>query len=143
VGAWAAAALAVRERWPAGGPSYGLPSWFYGHEPPNAFASHIAKFFANATREDGLLSRCTAGMVFLPGAADTVQEVFDAATPDYYGSRDEPVPMVLVDRAHWTARLPAWPLLEALAAGRAMAGRIALVDSVTEVPAALARLDAG
>jgi predicted Rossmann-fold nucleotide-binding protein len=140
VGDWATAAFAVRDRWPDGGPSYGLPTWFYGHEPPNAFAAHIAKFFANATREDGLLSRCTAGVVFLPGAAGTVQEVFDAATPNYYGSRGEPAPMVLVDRAHWTARLPVWPLLQALAADRPMARRIALVDSVTEVPAALADL---
>jgi predicted Rossmann-fold nucleotide-binding protein len=143
VGAWASAAFAVRERWPDGGPSYGLPTWFYGHEPPNAFAAHIAKFFANATREDGLLSRCTAGVVFLPGAAGTVQEIFDAATANYYGSRGGPAPMVLVDRAHWTAELPAWPLLETLAAGRSMADRIALVDGVTEVPAALARLSAG
>ncbi|WP_107451791.1 LOG family protein, partial [Actinacidiphila rubida] len=115
VGEWAAAAMAVRDRWPDGGPSYGLPTWFYGHEPPNPFASHIAKFFANATREDGLLSRCDAGVVFLPGAAGTVQEVFDAATANYYGSRGEPAPMVLVDRAHWTTTLPVWPLLTALA----------------------------
>lgn len=140
VGRWAATALEVRDRWPDGGPSYGLPTWFYGHEPPNAFAAHIAKFFANATREDGLLSRCTAGVVFLPGAAGTVQEIFDAATPNYYASRGEPAPMVLVDRAHWTTLLPAWPLLETLAKERAMARRIALVDSVAEVPSALARL---
>ncbi|GAA3487933.1 hypothetical protein GCM10018987_20160 [Streptomyces cremeus] len=31
-----------------------------GTSPPNAFASHIAKYFANATREDGLLARSTA-----------------------------------------------------------------------------------
>lgn len=142
VSAWADTAFAVRDRWPDGGPSYGLPTWHYGHEPSNAFASGIAKFFANATREDGLLSRCTAGVVFLPGAAGTVQEVFDAATPNYYGSRGGPVPLVLVDRAHWTTELPVWPLLEALARDRAMAGRIALVDSVTEVPGALARLTA-
>ena len=140
VGAWASAAFAVRERWPDGGPSYGLPTWFYGHEPPNAFAGWIAKFFANATREDGLLSRCTAGVVFLPGAAGTVQEVFDTATANYYRSRGEPAPMVLVDREHWTGSLPVWPLLQRLAAGRAMEHRIALVDSVAEVPAALARL---
>jgi predicted Rossmann-fold nucleotide-binding protein len=143
VGDWAAAAMAVRDRWPDGGPSYGLPTWFYGHEPPNPFASHIAKFFANATREDGLLSRCNAGVVFLPGAAGTVQEVFDAATANYYGSRGEPAPMVLVNRAHWTTALPVWPLLGALAEGRPMAGRIALVDSVREVPDALARLARG
>ncbi|MEU9145039.1 Rossmann fold nucleotide-binding protein [Streptomyces sp. NPDC048349] len=134
---WARAAFAVRERWPGGGDSVGIPTWFYGHEPPNAFAAHIGKYFANATREDGLLARSTAGVVFLPGAAGTVQEVFDSATPNYYASRGEPAPMVLVGRAHWTGHLPAWPLLQALARGRAMESRIALVDSVDEVPDAL------
>lgn len=139
---WAAAAFEVRSRWPRGGDSVGIPTWFYGHEPPNAFAGHIAKYFANATREDGLLARCTAGVVFLPGAAGTLQEIFDNATPNYYESRGEPTPMVLVDRAHWTERLPAWPLLRSLAEGRAMETRIALVDSVDEAPGALARLTA-
>ncbi|MFF7689964.1 LOG family protein [Streptomyces syringium] len=143
VAKWAAAAFAVRSAFPGGGPSVGIPTWFYGHEPPNAFASHIAKYFANATREDGLLARANAGVVFLPGAAGTVQEIFDNATPNYYQSRGEPTPMVLVNRAHWTRELPTWPLLQALAAGRPMAGRIALVDSVDEAPAALARLTPG
>ncbi|MET9374122.1 LOG family protein [Streptomyces sp. NPDC002992] len=137
---WARAAFEVRARWPEGGDSVGIPTWFYGHEPPNPFAGHIAKYFANATREDGLLARCTAGVVFLPGAAGTVQEIFDATTPNYYESRGEPAPMVLVNRAHWTERLPAWPLLRALAADRPMAARIALVDSVAEAPEALRRL---
>jgi hypothetical protein len=48
--------------------------------------------------------------------------------------------MVLVDRAHWTTRLPAWPLLQALATDRPMSRRIALVDTVGEVPRELARL---
>ncbi|MEV6182380.1 Rossmann fold nucleotide-binding protein [Streptomyces sp. NPDC052015] len=138
--AWASAAFEVRTRWPRGGPSVGVPTWFYGHEPPNPFAAHIAKYFSNATREDGLLARCTAGVVFLPGAAGTVQEIFDNATPNYYASRGEPTPMVLVDRAHWTERLPTWPLLRALARERAMEDRIVLVDRIEEVPEALRRL---
>ncbi len=89
---WASAAFEVRARWPQGGRSVGIPTWFYGHEPPNPFASHIAKYFANATREDGLLARSNAGVVFLPGAAGTVQEIFDNATPNYYESRGEPTP---------------------------------------------------
>ncbi|MFJ3905889.1 LOG family protein [Streptomyces sp. NPDC090025] len=136
---WARAAFEVRARWPRGGASVGIPTWFYGHEPPNAFASDIGKYFANATREDGLLARSTAGVVFLPGAAGTVQEIFDNTTPNYYESRGEPTPMVLVDRAHWEERLPVWPLLRALAAGRAMEGRLELVDSIEE---ALERLGA-
>ncbi|MGW7578382.1 LOG family protein [Streptomyces sp. NPDC054765] len=140
---WARAAFDIRRTWPGGGTSAGIPTWFYGHEPPNAFASHIAKYFVNAVREDGLLARSNAGVVFLPGAAGTVQEIFDNATPNYYGSRGEPTPMVLVDRVHWTEQLPAWPLLRALAADRPMAARIALVDSVDEAPEALARLKDG
>jgi predicted Rossmann-fold nucleotide-binding protein len=137
---WATAAFEVRTRWPRGGSSVGIPTWFYGHEPPNAFASHIAKYFANATREDGLLARSTAGVVFLPGAAGTVQEIFDNATPNYYESRGEPTPMVLVNRAHWTEKLPAWPLLRALARERSMEARIALVDRIEEAADALKRL---
>ncbi|MFI8522069.1 LOG family protein [Streptomyces sp. NPDC085481] len=139
---WARAAFEVRSRWPRGGDSVGIPTWFYGHEPPNAFAARIGKYFANATREDGLLARSTAGVVFLPGAAGTVQEIFDNATPNYYESRGTPTPMVLVNQAHWTERLPTWPLLRALAAERPMAARIALVDSIDEAPQALARLAA-
>ncbi|MFG3494578.1 LOG family protein [Streptomyces sp. NPDC047928] len=140
IGAWARVAFEVRARWPRGGDSIGIPTWFYGHEPPNAFAEHIAKYFANATREDGLLARCTAGVVYLPGAAGTVQEIFDNATPNYYESRGEPTPMVLVNRTHWTEHLPAWPLLRALAEGRSMAPRIALVDTVEEAAEELLRL---
>ncbi|MFD8431460.1 LOG family protein [Streptomyces coelicoflavus] len=140
IGDWARSAFEVRERWPDGGASIGIPTWFYGHEPPNAFAAHIAKYFANATREDGLLARSTAGVVFLPGAAGTLQEIFDSATPNYYESRGEPTPMVLVDREHWTETLPAWPLLRSLAKGRAMESRIALVGRIDEAPEALKRV---
>jgi predicted Rossmann-fold nucleotide-binding protein len=138
---WARAAFEVRDRWPGGGRSVGIPTWFYGHEPPNPFAAHIAKYFANSVREDGLLARSNAGVIFLPGAAGTVQEIFDNATPNYYESRGEPTPMVLVDRAHWTERLPAWPLLRSLARERSMEGRIALVDRIEEAPEALKRMD--
>ncbi|MFI9808001.1 LOG family protein [Streptomyces sp. NPDC052301] len=137
---WARAAFEVRERWPGGGASVGIPTWFYGHEPPNAFAAHIAKYFANATREDGLLARSTAGVVFLPGAAGTVQEIFDNATPNYYESRGEPTPMVLVDREHWTRELPAWSLLQSLARGRAMESRIALVDRIEQATEEIKRI---
>lgn len=140
IGAWATMAFAVRERWPDGGPSYGLPVWRDEHEPSNPFASHIAKFFAGPGPEDGLLTRCDGGLVFLPGAAGTVRELFDAAESGFYASGGEPAPIVLVDRAYWTSELPVWPLLETLAAGRTLARRVALVDSVAEAPHALASM---
>jgi predicted Rossmann-fold nucleotide-binding protein len=132
--AWARRAFDVRRRWPDGGLSLGVPTWFYGHEPPNAFAEAVAKYFKNAIREDVLLHVCRAGIVFLPGRAGTVQEVFQDACENYYATEDDVAPMVLVGRRYWTEEVPAWPLLEALARDRAMAPAVHLVDRVEEVP---------
>jgi predicted Rossmann-fold nucleotide-binding protein len=137
VSAWARAAAAVVERFPDGTPSLGIPTWFYGHEPPNYFATHIAKYFANSIREAVLLDVCQGGIIFLPGAAGTVQEIFQDACENYYGAREKVTPMVLVGTRYWTQDYPAWPLLEQLAAGRAMEGRIFLVDTEEQAAAAL------
>lgn len=137
VSAWARAALAVLGRFPGGTENLGVPTWFYGHEPPNMFATHIAKYFANSVREAVLLEKCTGGVVFLPGAAGTVQEVFQDACENYYGAPETITPMVLVGVRQWTEELPAWPLLMSLAEGRGMAGRLHLVDSVQEAVAVL------
>jgi predicted Rossmann-fold nucleotide-binding protein len=134
---WAQVAFDVRRRWPSTTISLGVPTWFYGHEPPNAFASHVAKYFKNAVREDVLLHVCTAGIVFLPGRAGTVQEVFQDACENYYAGPGSVAPMVLVGVRHWTRDVPGWPLLQALAAGRDMEHSIHLVDDVTEVPGLL------
>ncbi len=117
-----------------GGPAENLaiPTWHYGHEPPNVFGTAIAKYFRNATREAILLEVCDAGIVFLPGAGGTVQEVFQDACENYYADEASVAPMVLVGRQHWTVDLPAWPLLQALAAGRAMEEHVHLVDTVEE-----------
>ena len=87
VEAWALAALDVRQRWPDGDGGIGVPTWFYGHEPPNLFAAGIAKLFQNSVREATLLNRCTGGIVFLPGAAGTVQEIFQDACENFYAAR--------------------------------------------------------
>ncbi|WP_238407789.1 LOG family protein [Pimelobacter simplex] len=113
-------------------PSLGVPTWHYGHEPPNLFATAIAKYFRNALREAILLMVCDAGIVFLPGAGGTVQEIFQDACENYYASQDAVAPMVLVGRRYWTEDLPAWPLLQALARGRAMEQHVHLVDTVEE-----------
>ncbi|HEY8701347.1 MAG TPA: Rossmann fold nucleotide-binding protein [Arthrobacter sp.] len=137
VSAWARAAAAVVERFPGGTPSLGIPTWFYGHEPPNYFATHIAKYFANSIREAVLLGLCSGGIIFLPGAAGTVQEIFQDACENFYSAREAVTPMVLVGRRHWEEEYPAWPALQKLAAGRPMADRIFLVDSVEEALAVI------
>jgi predicted Rossmann-fold nucleotide-binding protein len=122
---------------PASAPrSLGVPTWFYGHEPPNVFAEGIAKYFSNAVREDGLLARSSAGVLVMPGAAGTVQEVFQLATRLYYAGPDvNPPPLVLVGVDHWVDALPVWPLLRAMGQGRRMADRLHLVDDALEAVA--------
>lgn len=137
VSAWARAAAAVVGQFPGGTPSLGIPTWFYGHEPPNYFATHIAKYFANSVREAILLELCGGGIVFLPGAAGTVQEIFQDACENYYSAAEAVTPMVLVGRQHWEHEYPAWPMLQRLAAGKPMANRIFLVDTVEEAIAVL------
>jgi predicted Rossmann-fold nucleotide-binding protein len=137
VSRWAQVAFDVRRRWPGGTESVGIPTWFYGHEPPNAFASRIAKYFRNALREDTLLSRCDGGIVFLPGAAGTVQEIFQDGCENYYADAATVAPMVLVGIEHWTRDLPAWPLLQRLADGRPMGDHVHMADSVDEAIALL------
>lgn len=138
IGAWADAAFTVIDRVEEPVESLGIPTWHYGHEPPNPFATAIAKYFRNATREAVLLEVCTAGIVFLPGAGGTVQEIFQDACENYYADETSVAPMVLVGREHWTRTVPAWPLLQALARGRAMEEHVHLVDTVPEAAALVA-----
>ncbi|MFH5823768.1 LOG family protein [Georgenia sp. AZ-5] len=135
---WARTAFDVLDRWPEGVRSLGIPTWHYGHEPPNAFATDIAKYFKNAIREDVLLHLASAGIVFLPGAAGTVQEIFQDACENYYADRSAVAPMVLVGRRHWTETVPVWPVLQALGSGRDMGAHLHLVDSLDEAVAVLA-----
>ena len=134
---WLHRAMAVRERWPLPDPvehdSIGIPTWMYGHEPPAAFATKIAKYFANSVREEGLLAIATHGVVFAPGSAGTTQEIFQDATQNHYASFGPPSPMVLFGTRHWTERLPAWPLLTALADGRDYRSLMLLTDDPDEV----------
>lgn len=129
---WARTALMVKERFPSQRQSLGVPTWFYGHEPPNLFATQIAKFFTNSIREAILLEQSNGGLVVLPGAAGTVQEIFQDACENYYADPSAVAPMVLVGVEHWTETMPAWPLLRMLARGRAMEEHVHLVDTIEE-----------
>ncbi len=100
--AWARLALSATDGLEDSGRSLGIPTWHYGHEPPNAFSSAVAKYFRNAIREDVLLEVCRGGIVFLPGAAGTVQEIFQAACTNYYAAEAEVAPMVFVGEDYWT-----------------------------------------
>jgi predicted Rossmann-fold nucleotide-binding protein len=128
----AAGAAGARTGDPVPRATLGIPTWHYGHEPPNLFATDIAKLVGNAVREALLLEVCAAGIVFLPGAAGTVQEVFQDACENYYADELSAAPMVLVGREYWTTTLPVWPLLRSLARGRLMEPLVHLVDTPAE-----------
>lgn len=123
-----------------------VPTWFYGHEPSNPFATHIAKYFSNSEREDGLLAIALSGIVFLAGGPGTIQEIFQDAAQNAYRTFGSPAPMVFLNPpsrpSHWVdsgvtktldstftdyegERRPGWDLL-------------ATVNSVSEAVANLA-----
>jgi predicted Rossmann-fold nucleotide-binding protein len=138
---WLSAAFEVRERYAAllaapPLPTLGVPTFFYGHEPPNAFATHHAKYFANCTREEGLVSLATHGIVFAPGSAGTVQEIFQDACQNHYGTvRGLVSPMALLGQAYWTETLPVVPLLESLSTGGNWKDRVLVSDSHDQIVA--------
>ncbi len=146
-----AAALAVRAAYPApeaadadvvGRLAHGglaLPTWLYGHEPANLFAGQIGKYFSNAVREDSILRLSRGGIVFAPGRAGTVQEVFQAATKTFYRTDGPSGAFVFLGVQHWAA-LPVEALLRPLLAGSPHGDQsqlIVVTDSLDEAMAAL------
>lgn len=113
--------------------SLGIPTWLYGHEPPTRFATHIAKYFANSVREEGLLAIAQYGVIFAPGSAGTIQEIFQDATQNHYETYDHASPMIFLDKAFWTQEKPVYPLLKQLAEGHSYADLLWITDSREEI----------
>ena len=132
--AYLEASAEVVSNYADGAASLAIPTWFYGHEPTNDFATAIAKYFSNSIREDGLLAIATHGVIYTPGAAGTVQEVFMDATQNHYNVFGVISPMVFVDSAYWADdRLAAPLLLRQLAGERPYADGIAVLDHPDDV----------
>jgi len=133
---WLESALMVRKRYPCAEEGYvslGMPTWLYGHEPPNIFATHIAKYFANSIREEGLLSIATGGIIFSPGSAGTIQEIFQDATQNHYNTQGIISPMIFFGEEYWMKNKPVYPLLHKLASGHAYGELLSITDEPDEV----------
>ena len=114
---WLSSAFAVREKYPQTKyRSLGIPTWFYGHEPATPFATHIAKYFLNSVREDTLLSIAKGGIIYSPGSAGTLQEIFQDAAQNHYETFGFASPMVFLGRDYYTREMPVYPMLEDLLA---------------------------
>ena len=129
----------VLKRYPEGAESLAIPTWFYGHEPSNLFATYIAKYFSNSIREDTLLAIALHGIVFAPGSAGTTQEIFMDAAQNHYATFDYVSPMVFLGRKRYTEETQLYPTLQQLAAGRTYADYLALTDVPAEVVAFIQR----
>lgn len=94
--------------------SLSIPTWLYGHEPTNPFASHIAKLFDNSIREDTLLTIAFAGIIYAPGSAGTIQEIFQDALQNQYLTLEVNSPMVFLNSKYWTEKVPIYNTLQRL-----------------------------
>lgn len=119
--------------------SIGIPTWLYGHEPPAAFATHIAKYFANSVREDGLLAIAKHGVIFAPGSAGTTQEIFQDAAQNHYAAYNTHKykryvsPMILFGIKRWTEERPLWELMKKVSKERAYGELLHLTEDANDV----------
>lgn len=133
---WLSLSFKVMERYPRQESfrSIGIPTWFYGHEPATPFASHIAKYFDNSIREDGLLALAKGGVIYSPGSAGTMQEIFQDAAQNHYLTFDFSSPMIFFGKEYWGECMPIYDLLQSLQEqGRYRNLKLMLTDSRDDV----------
>ena len=92
--------------------SLGIPTWLYGHEPSTPFATHIAKYFVNSVREDTILTVAFGGIIYTPGSAGTLQEIFQNAVQNHYLTFGFASPMIFMGRRFWTDDVPVYPMIQ-------------------------------
>lgn len=132
---WLDTAFRVLEKFPASHyVSLGVPTWLYGHEPATPFATHIAKYFDNSTREDTILTIAKGGVVYSPGSAGTMQEIFQDAVQNHYLSFGYASPMVFLGTEYWTEEMPVYKLMQHLVdKGKYNNLLLSITDSIDEV----------
>jgi hypothetical protein len=92
-------------------------------------ATDARRIRRTATRSNAirtLLAIATYDVVYAPGSAGTIQEVFMDAAQNYY----ETFGPASLDRTYWTETKPVYPLLETLAEGTAYEGHLTATDDV-------------
>ncbi len=113
---WLRCSFEVMERFPLKTDyrSLAIPTWYYGHEPTTPFATDIAKYFDNSVREDGVVTIAKGGIIYTPGSAGTMQEIFQDAGQNHYESEGYASPMIFMGKDYYTNVIPAYKLLKDL-----------------------------
>ena len=125
-------AVAIRQRFAPGGESLAISSWANAGEPISQFASRIAKYFSYSIREEGLLAVATAGVIFAPGGAGTMQEIFQDAAQNAYQTFGRS-PMAFLDRQHYCADTGLYPALQRQAERLGFADLLSIADEPAEI----------
>ena len=136
---WLDTALQVMKKYPQEKyVSLGVPTWLYGHEPATPFATHIAKYFDNSIREDSILTIAKGGIIYSPGSAGTMQEIFQEAVQNHYLSFGYASPMIFMNKQYWTEEMPVYRLMQHLVdKGKYKNLLMTLTDSLDEIVKAL------
>ena len=119
----------ILDLYPNGAESLAIPTWFYGHEPSNLFATYIAKYFSNSIREDMLLTISLFGLVYAPGSAGTTQEIFQEAAQNHYGTSGYYSPMIFLSKKRYVEDTAIYSVLHQLAVGKTYKELLFLTDT--------------
>lgn len=132
---WLETALQVMKKYPQERyTSLGVPTWLYGHELATPFATHIAKYFDNSIREENILTIAKGGIIYSPGSAGTMQEIFQEAVQNHYLSFGYASPMIFLNKRYWTEEMPVYLLMEHLVQkGKYKNLLMTLTDSTDEI----------
>jgi predicted Rossmann-fold nucleotide-binding protein len=110
-------------------------------EPLNQFSTHIAKYFHNSIRENGLLAIALGGVVYTPGGSGTAQEIFTDAAQNDYTMYDVRSPMVFLGTDHYERERPGLlDALRSLADGGGWSDLVRVVDDVAAAVSAIREL---
>lgn len=126
-------AIKVIKKYPEGSTNMAIPTWFYGHEPSNIFATYIAKYFANSIREDILLSTSLYGVIYAPGSAGTFQEIFADVTQNHYQTYGYSSPMIFFGKKFWNEDSGIYKLLSDFSKGEKYHELITVSDNPDEI----------
>ena len=133
-------ARAIADGRRAGAPSLAVATWRFEMEPISPFATHIAKLFQNAVREDGLVTIANAGVTYFEGSFGTLQEIFQDLAQNGSAAQAEQAPMVFVDSAAYGGPGSPFHLVRdrARCAAAPFDDLVTIADSVDAVVAAVA-----
>ena len=126
-------AVEVIDIYPKGCKNMAIPTWFYGHEPSNIFATYIAKYFANSIREDILLSTSLHGIIYAPGSSGTFQEIFAGVNQNHYQTHGFSSPMIFFGEKFWKEQSDVYKLVFNFSKGKKYHEMMMMSDSSDEI----------